>query len=122
MKKESNIILEKSLAFALRVLELYKYLKSKNEYELSKQLVRSGTSIGANVNEATAAHSKRDFINKMVIASKEARETKYWLILLDLSQLVEYEYKTYLNDADELVRILTAIVKSSQSGNSDIQN
>ena len=76
--KQENIILNKSFAFSVRIVNLYKYLCSeKKEYVLSKQLLRSGTSIGANVNEAQAAQSKNDFISKMSIASKEARETKY---------------------------------------------
>ena len=76
--KQENIILNKSFAFSVRIVNLYKYLCSeKKEYVLSKQLLRSGTSIGANVNEAQAAQSKNDFISKMSIASKEAREKKY---------------------------------------------
>ncbi len=82
MKKE-NIILERSFDFALLIIELYKQLIAEKEFVLSKQLLRSGTSIGANVEEATAAISKRDFAYKMSISSKEARETRYWLRLLD---------------------------------------
>ena len=92
--KQENIILNKSFAFSVRIVNLYKYLCSeKKEYVLSKQLLRSGTSIGANVNEAQAAQSKNDFISKMSIASKEARETKYWIELLISTD--------YLKDKDE---------------------
>ena len=112
---KDNVILNKSFELALDIIELYKILKSKNEFVLSKQLLRSGTSIGANIEEATAAQSKKDFATKMSIASKEARETRYWLRLLNKSKLVEYDYKNYLNKIDELIRIITAIVKTAQS-------
>ena len=112
---KDNIVLNKSFDFALEIIELYRILKSKNEFVISKQLLRSGTSIGANVEEATAAQSKKDFATKMSIASKEARETRYWLRLLNKSKLVEYDYKNYLNKIDELIRIITAIVKTAQS-------
>lgn len=112
---KDNIVLNKSFDFALEIIELYRILKSKNEFVISKQLLRSGTSIGANVEEATAAQSKKDFTTKMSIASKEARETRYWLRLLNKSKLVEYDYKNYLNKIDELIRIITAIVKTAQS-------
>jgi four helix bundle protein len=88
---KDNIVLNKSFDFALEIIELYKILKSKNEFVISKQLLRSGTSIGANVEEATAAQSKKDFATKMSIASKEARETRYWLRLLNKSKLVVYD-------------------------------
>lgn len=112
---KDNIVLNKSFDFALEIIELYKILKSKNEFVISKQLLRSGTSIGANVDEATAAQTKKDFTTKMSIASKEARETRYWLRLLNKSKIVEYDYKNYLNKIDELIRIITAIVKTAQS-------
>lgn len=112
---KDNVVLNKSFDFALEIIELYKILKSKNEFVISKQLLRSGTSVGANVEEATAAQSKKDFTTKMSIASKEARETRYWLRLLNQSKLVEYDYKNYLNKIDELIRIITAIVKTAQS-------
>ncbi len=112
---KDNVVLNKSFDFALEIIELYKLLKSKNEFVISKQLLRSGTSIGANVEEATAAQTKKDFATKMAIASKEARETRYWLRLLNKSKLVDYDYKNYLNKIDELIRIITAIVKTAQS-------
>ena len=106
-------IYDKSFEFALEIIELYKYLKAKKEYVLSSQILKSGTSIGANVEEASAAQSKKDFISKMSIASKEARETRYWLRLLEKSQLIKYDYSTYLEKAEEIIKILTAIVKTS---------
>ena len=112
---KDNVVLNKSFDFALEIIELYKILKSKNEFVISKQLLRSGTSIGANVEEATPAQTKKDFVTKMSIASKEARETRYWLRLLNKSKLVEYDFKNYLNKIDELIRIITAIVKTAQS-------
>ena len=113
MKKE-NVILNRSFDFALQMIELYKVMKEKNEFVLSKQLLRSGTSIGANVAEATAASSKKDFSNKMSIASKEARETRNWLNLLQKSQLVKGEYESFLDEIEEIINILTAIVKTAQ--------
>jgi len=76
--------------------------------------LRSATSIGANAEEASAAQTKRDFAHKMSISSKEARESRYWLKLLDRSQFVEHNYKPYLSDIDEIIRILTSIVKTAQ--------
>jgi len=109
-----NIILEKSFNFALTIIELYKILQQNREFVLSKQLLRSATSIGANVEEATAASTKKDFAYKMTLSSKEARETRYWLKLLDKSQIVEINYSKYLEDVTELIKILTAIVKTAQ--------
>ena len=82
---------------------------------ISKQLLRSATSIGANIEEANAGQTKKDFIAKMSIASKEARETRYWLRLLDRSQLVVYDYSEYLVRIEHLINILTKIVKTSQA-------
>lgn len=114
MKKE-NIILDKTFDFALTIIELYKKMVEQKEFVLSKQLLRSGTSIGANVEEATAAISKKDFTAKMSIASKEARETRYWLRLVEKSQLVNVDIKDCLTKIDNIINILTAIVKTSQS-------
>ena len=86
---KDNIIKSKSFAFALEIIALYSLLIDNKEFILSKQLLRSGTSIGANVNEALASESRADFIHKMSIASKEARETLYWLELLNISQIVK---------------------------------
>lgn len=117
MKKE-NVIRDKSFEFALKIIALYKELSKQNEYILSKQLLRSGTSIGANVEESTAAQSAGDFIHKLSIASKEARETKYWLMLLQQSRLIDYDYSFYLKEVNEIINILTSIVKTMQERNS----
>ena len=114
MVAKENIIQTKSFDFALKIIQFYKHCLDHNEYVLSKQLVRSGTSIGANVEEATAAQSKKDFIAKMSISSKEARETRYWLKLYSKSNLIEYDFTSMLDDIEEIINILTAIVKTSQ--------
>ena len=113
-ESSANPIRDKSFAFALSTIDLYKRLQDCREYVLSKQLLRSGTSIGANVEEATAAESRRDFIHKMTLASKEARESMYWLRLLAESNLAPgLDVTTELTQAHELVRMLTSIVKST---------
>ena len=112
--KTENKILELSFDFSLQIISLYKILVQHNKYVMSKQLLRSATSIGANVEEANAAQTKKDFIMKMSIASKEARETKYWLRLLDKSQIVTYDYAEYLKMVEHIINILTKIVKTSQ--------
>ena len=110
-----NIIKEMSYQFALEVIRLYKALQVQNEYVLSKQLVRAGTSIGANVEEATAAQSRKDFVSKMSIASKEARETKYWLRLLKDSKICEkIDFSGALEKSDEIINLLTSIVKTTK--------
>ena len=110
------MIEERTFNFALLIIDVYKFLKMKNEYVLSKQLLRSGTSIGANVEEAEAGQSKKDFIAKMSIASKEARESRYWIRLLTASgYLDEYKGKDQLfKEINDIVNILTKIVKTSQ--------
>ncbi|WP_008312248.1 four helix bundle protein [Leptolyngbya sp. PCC 6406] len=110
-----SVIQKKSFEFALRIICLYKKLQSQKEFVLSKQLLRSGTSIGANVEEATAAQSRRDFLSKMSVASKEARETKYWLRLLQESDLASIDFQSEISQVDELIRILTAIVKTTKT-------
>jgi four helix bundle protein len=110
-----NIILEKSYNFALTIIKLVHLLpKETTNNVLGKQLVRSGTSIGANIEEAQSASSKKDFINKIIIAKKEARETKYWLRLLIDSKIISQEktIKT-LSECEEILCILTAITKTS---------
>ena len=113
-----NTIYLKSFEFAKRIVKLYKFLcENKKEFILSKQILRCGTSIGANVNEAIAAQSKKDFISKMAIASKEARETKYWLELLISADYLSKNEKYILSlqdDIEEIIKILTSIVKTSQ--------
>ncbi len=112
---KKNLILDKTFDFSLDIIELYKVLRQNNEFVISKQLLRSATSIGANAEESSAAQTKKDFITKMSIASKEARESRYWLRLLDKSQLIKYDYKNYLLKIDEIVKILPAIVKTAQT-------
>ena len=118
MDGQKNQVLDKSFDFAVRVVRLYQYLrKHRNEYVLAKQLLRSGTSIGANVNEAQAGQSKADFIAKMSIASKEARETRYWLALLceaNYLSKAEPHVKSLLEQSEELIKLLTSIVKTAQ--------
>jgi four helix bundle protein len=113
--KKPNIIKEKTYKFALDVIKIYQQMIRQNEFILSKQLVRSGTSIGANVEEATAAQSRKDFISKMSISSKEARETNYWLRLLRDSKLCKgIDYNDLINKSEEIIKILTSIVKTTQ--------
>ena len=111
---KDNLILDKTFEFSLMVIEAYKKLIKSNEFILSRQLLKSGTSIGANVNEATAAISKKEFIAKMSIASKEARETKYWLLLLEKGKLVPIDCTELLKESNDLINILTAIIKTAQ--------
>lgn len=117
--KQDNIIQEKSFAFAVRLVKLYKYLfDEKREFVLSKQLLRSGTSIGANVEEAIGGHSGKDFIFKLSIAYKEARETIYWLKLLQAASfLSEEQAKSVLKDAEEICKILGKIQITAKSRN-----
>ena len=112
-----NIILNKSKKFAIRIIKLYKYLcENKNEYVLSKQLIRSGTSIGANVREATVSQSKKEFIAKMNIALKEAYESEYWLeLLFETDYLSKSEFDSIKSDCSELNKLLIAIIKSSNN-------
>lgn len=116
MKKE-NIIRDKSFAFALSIIDLSSQLNTQKEYVISIQILRCGTSIGANVEESTAAQSRKDFISKLSIASKEARETRYWLRLIEQSDRFSNVVASYLDEVDEIIRILTAIVKTSRSTN-----
>jgi four helix bundle protein len=112
--KEDNKILSLTFDFSLEIINLYKLLIQHNEYVLSKQLLRSATSIGANVEEANAAQTKKEFIQRMSIASKEARETKYWLRLLDKSQIIKYDNTEHLKKIEHIINIVTKIVKTSQ--------
>lgn len=118
MDTTGNVVREKSFLFAVRIVNLARYLcRNHKEYVLSKQLIRAGTSIGANIEEALAGQSRRDFTAKMAIASKEARETGYWIRLLIatgyLNEMRNAE-KTLQRDCDELIKLLTSIVKTSQ--------
>ena len=113
--KTNNVVSEKGYAFALNVIRLARALRKQHEYEIASQLLRCGTSIGANVEEAQCGVSKADFTAKMGIASKEARETYYWLRLLrDSRTLPGSQVAPRLKEAQELIRILTAIVKTAQ--------
>ncbi|MDP3769579.1 MAG: four helix bundle protein [bacterium] len=116
---KDNLIQQKSFEFSLMIIELYKKLSVAKEFIISKQLLRSATSIGANVEEAIAGQSKKDFLHKMTIASKEARETRYWLKLLDKSQIVTIDNRLHLQEVESIINILTKIVKTSSKS---IQN
>ena len=112
--KTGNVVQEKSYAFALRVVKMYQHLtKPRKEFVLSKQVLRSGTSIGANVEEAIGGQSSKDFAAKLNIAYKEARETHYWLRLLrDSGYLNETESTSILTDCDELLKLTGSILKT----------
>lgn len=121
---KDNVILQKSYAFSLDIIKLYKELAEQKEFILSKQLLRSGTSIGANVHEGVASESKKDFIHKLSIALKEANETQYWLNLLKDSDYISIEsYSTINERCEELIRILNSIIiTTKQRYFSNIQN
>lgn len=112
-----NVIENKSFQFAIRIVRLYKFLcEEKKEYILSKQLLRAGTSIGANVTESQQAQSKPDFVSKISIALKEASETKYWIKLLGATEyLSENQTKSILDDCVEIEKILVTILKSAKN-------
>ena len=122
MARES-IVGEKSLAYAKRIAKCYRYLKDKKkESVMSKQLLRSGTSIGANVREGIYAQSRKDFISKLNIALKEAGETGYWLeVIYSAEYLTDDEFESMRADNEELVRLLTAIIKTTK-GRSEEDN
>jgi len=116
--KKDNLIVDKSFKFSVRIVNLAKTLQKEKEFTLSKQLLRSGTSIGANVNEAQAAQSKKDFISKMSIAAKEARETHYWINLLietDYLSIQDTHVKLLVSQSEELIKLLTSIIMTSQN-------
>ena len=110
-----SIVYEKAVSFALQIIEVYKICREQKEYVLSKQLLKSGTSIGANISEALAGQSKRDFLAKMSISSKEARENRYWLFLMQESQIVNCDFSKEMEQCEELIRLLTAIVKTTRA-------
>ena len=114
---KENVMKEKSYKFALRIVNLYKHLSiEKREYVMSKQVLRSGTSIGANITEANQAQSKLDFVHKLSISLKEAVETEYWLCLLrDSDFLTVNQAESLIADCSELIRILTSSIKTSKS-------
>lgn len=117
LKMNENILVDKSFKFAVRTLKLYKYLcDEKKEYVLSKQLLRSGTSIGANINESQEAQSKNDFIAKLSISLKEARESKYWIELLkETDYLTQKEADSIIEDLVEILKLLTTIIKTTKN-------
>ena len=119
IKRERSLLLDKSEAFSGRILKMYKYLSSdKNELIISKQILRSGTSIGANISESRNAQSNADFINKLNIALKEADETLYWIKILHNGEYInEKEYESIYNDADELVKLLVSSIKTLKQKN-----
>lgn len=111
----SDPLNEKSIAFAARIVKLYNFLKAKEEYVISKQIIRSGTSIGANINEAAYAQSMADFISKMSIALKETAETEYWLKLLSLSEYItDNMYDSIAVDCLEIKKLLIATINTSK--------
>lgn len=115
--KSENPVQAKSYAFALRIVNLYRYLcDEKREFVLSKQILRSGTSIGANVEEAIGGQSKRDFLSKMGIAYKEARETHYWLRLLRDSGILDVAHaNSVIDDCEELLKLSGSIIRTTKT-------
>lgn len=116
MLKNDNVVVIKSKKFALRIINMYKYLcESKKEYTISKQVLRSGTSIGANIKEAIRGQSKRDFYAKLYISLKEASETEYWLELLHESNYIfENDFISIYHDCQELIKLLVSITKTQK--------
>ena len=114
--QNGNVMEELSIKFALRIIKLYKYLiEEKNEYVMSKQVYRSGTSIGANISESKTAQSDADFVSKLSIALKEANETKYWLVLLHESETIsDEEYNSIENDINTIIGSLIIIIKKKK--------
>ena len=117
MDRNSNPIVEKSMKFAIQIVRAYQFLcKERNEYILSNQLLRSGTSIGANVKEATRAESKADFIHKMQIALKEASESEYWIELLKQTDYFnEKQSECLTKNCEEIIKILTSIIRTTKN-------
>ncbi|MCG8374564.1 MAG: four helix bundle protein [Balneolales bacterium] len=112
---KENLIQTKSFAFSLSIIILYKQLQNEREFIISKQLLRSATSIGANVEEAIGGQSKKDFLAKISISLKEARETRYWLKLLQEGELTEIDVSHLQKEALEIVNILSSIVKTTRT-------
>lgn len=114
---KDNLIQQKSFDFAILIVKLYQKLIKQNEYVLSKQLLRSATSIGANIEEALAGYSRKDFIYKMTISTKEARETRYWLRLIKHSELTEIDLSYHLQEIEQIINILSSIIKTAREKN-----
>jgi four helix bundle protein len=111
---QPDVTRELAFSFALAIVKLSRQLESQKNYVLARQILRAGTSIGANIEEATAAYSRKDFLHKMSIASKEARETNYWLRLIDQAGILpSVDLSPHMDDSLELIRLLTAIVKTT---------
>lgn len=115
--ERENIILDKTYNYAIRIVKLYQYLcKEKKEFELSRQILRSGTSIGANVEESVGGLSRKDFLAKLGVSYREARETRFWLKLLrDTNYISTEQSDSLLEDLEEIIRIITAIQKTTKS-------
>jgi four helix bundle protein len=111
---KENIAAIKAFQFATQIVKLSVELQKEHDYVISKQLLKSATSIGANIEEATAAISRKDFIQKLSIASKEARESKYWINLLRDTAIVQFDYEELLDEIEQLDRLLTSSVKTAQ--------
>lgn len=113
--RENSIVLKKSFDFGVKIIQLHDQLAQRNHFVIGKQLLRSGTSIGANINEALGGYSRKDFIHKLTISLKEAQESEYWIKLIDASGITQnIDYKSYVTDAVEIQKILTAIIKTSR--------
>ena len=117
MMKTNNVVLQKSYAFAIKIVRIYQFLsEEKREFILSKQLLRSGTSIGANVEEAVGGQSDKEFFSKLTISYKECRETRYWIRLLaDIDYLTKEQSTSLMRDVDELLRIIGTIQKTMKT-------
>jgi four helix bundle protein len=114
--KENNVLAEKTIAFAIRIVNCAKFLQNeKNEHIMSKQILRSGTSIGANVHEGIYAQSKADFISKLSISLKEASETSYWLTILYRTNYINQEiFQSFKDNIDEIIRIIISAIKTAK--------
>ncbi len=118
---DNNVVQNKSFQFSVRIIKLYRFLiKKEKEYNLPKQILRCGTSIGANIEEAIGGQSKKDFIAKMSISYKEARETYYWLKLFRETQYIsENQANSLMKDCEEILKLLTSILKTSKKNNTN---
>ena len=125
MAKKENVIREKGFCFAVRIVRLYQYLTSaennNREFVMAKQVLRSGTSIGANIRESRRAQTTRDFLTKLYIALKEADETGYWLELLkETGYITEEQYDSINKDCEEILKLLTTIILTTKTNNPDL--
>ncbi|MFN4913917.1 MAG: four helix bundle protein [Sphingomonadales bacterium] len=112
--KSKSVVLKKAFNFAVSIVKLNETLNEAKQFVLAKQLIRSGTSIGANINEALAGYSKRDFMFKMSLALKESNETEYWLLLLKESKTIDMNFDSFIDEITELQRMLTAILNTTK--------